>query len=248
MATYKQEFIDNYFKDKSQAMQETMGFYWAMKSRDFIPFIAKVFKKYMWVLQEPNDSGIFPNPKSDNTVTCFHEFQDWMDVASTKACVSMANRWNSVDKKPSKEYTSKSIIEQNHKFANGADQFDNWTYKNKRNFVREALWNFDDEAEAFGYSVKEFAGQLLHKLIIEAGITIHPEMPEDFDASGEVGWDWKVKEIWNFIDTLEEHNQGLPTRTEDAPEQTEDGLDLISSAMGADDFLWHVVDHLLKSK
>ena len=88
-------------------------------------------------LQEPNDSGIFPNPKSDNTVTCFHEFQDWMDVASTKACVSMANRCNAVDKKPSKEYTSKSIIEQNHKFANGADHFDNWTYKNKETLLEK---------------------------------------------------------------------------------------------------------------
>lgn len=251
MADYKQMFLDNYFKDEAPALQETMGFYWAMKSRDFIPFIARVFKKHMYVLQEPNKSGIFPNPKIDKTVTCFHQFQDWIDVASTKASISMYNIHLARTNKPSNEYSTKDIIEKNYQLINGIVQFENWSRKTREEFIRECLWNFDDESEAFGYAIKEFAGQLLQKLILEAGITVYPEMIDgeyDFDTSSEVGWEWKVQDIWNFVDKLEEFNSGLPTRNDDAPMQTDEGLDLISSAMGADDFLWFLVDYLLQKK
>ena len=251
MADYKQKFLDTYFKKESQTLQETMGFYWAMRSRDFIPFIARIFKKHMYVLQEPNQSGLFPNPKNDKTITCFHSFQDWIDLASTKANVSMYNVYKAKDNKPAKEYTTKDIIEQNYQFINGVDQFDSWTKMARRQYVRECLWSFDDESEAFGYAIKEFAGQLLQKLILEAGIVVYPEEVDGeyvFDEPSEVGWEWSVKDIWHFVDKLEEFNAGLPTRNDDAPMQTDAGLDLISSAMGADDFLWFLVDYLLEKK
>ncbi len=246
MSDYKQEFLDSYFKDEALTLQETMGFYWAMKSRDFIPFIARIFKKHIYVLQEPNKSGIFPNPKNDKTVTCFHQFQDWIDVASTKASISMYNVYLARTNKPSKEYSTKDIIEKNYQLINGGEQFSNWSRKTREEYIRECLWNFDDESEAFGYASKEFAGQLLHKLILEAGINVYES--EDFDLSNDIEWDWTVKDIWKLLDKLEEYNKGLPIRNEEAPMQSEAGLDLISSAMGADDFLWFLVDYLLQKK
>ena len=51
MSAYKQEFVDNYWKEDAQVIQESMGFYWAMRSRDFVPFIARVFKKHMYVFK-----------------------------------------------------------------------------------------------------------------------------------------------------------------------------------------------------
>ena len=73
MSAYKQEFVDNYWKEDAQVIQESMGFYWAMRSRDFVPFIARVFKKHMYVFQEPSITGSFPNPKLDDSTTCFQD-------------------------------------------------------------------------------------------------------------------------------------------------------------------------------
>lgn len=249
MKGHKQEWLDNYFKDKSSALQETMGFYWAMKSRDFIPFVARIFKKHIYVLQDARDDGTFPNPRLDDSVTCFHEFQDWLDLSTTKAGISMYNKYKADVNVPKKKYDTKSIIELNAKFLSGYEKFENWKFMDKKNFIREALWNFDDESEAFGYASKEFAGQLLQKLIVDAGIRIHEEMPEDFSEDiQEVGWNWTVSEIWKLLDLLEDMNKGLPTRNDDAPEQSDEGLDLISSAMGADNFVSHIVDFLMNPK
>lgn len=253
MSAYKQEFVENYWKDDAQVIQESMGFYWAMKSRDFVPFVARVFKKHMYVFQEPSISGSFPNPKLDESTTCFHEFQDWIDLASTKASISMSNKYKLNAHRAKVQYDTKSIIEQNYRFMKGHEKFENWGWYDRRDFVKESLWNFDDEAEAFGYAVKEFAGQLMHKLILQADLPLDYEIDEDditprdgFDIHGT--WNWKVSEIYEYVSKLEEHNKGLPTRNEDAPEQSDEGLDMISAAMGSDNYLDYVVDYLLKKK
>lgn len=252
MSAYKQEFVDNYWKEDAQVIQESMGFYWAMRSRDFVPFIARVFKKHMYVFQEPSITGSFPNPKLDDSTTCFQEFQDWIDLASTKASISMANKYKTNVHKAKVQYDTRSIIEQNYRFMKGHEKFENWGWYDKRDFLKESLWNFDDEAEAFGYAVKEFAGQLMHKLILEADLPLDYELsedsvtPEGFDLVKS--WNWKVSEIYEFVTLMEEHNGGLPTRNEDAPAQSDAGLDMISAAMNTEDFVSHIVDYLLQKK
>lgn len=241
---YKQAFIDKYYEKSAQPLADTMGFYWAMRARDFIPVIAKTFKSYLWMLQEPTASGEFPIAKTDTSQTCFQDFQEWLDVCSTKSTLVMYEKFQANRKVD--PMSTKQIFFMNAKLLGGTENFDAWSAERKKAYIKDSLWNFEDEMESFGTAVKEFAGVLLHKCFFERDEDEHNHHMGLEHI--ELNWDWTVQELWELIDDFVKVNEGLPTRNEEAGPHSEESLDIITGAIASENFLDFVVDYILKSK
>lgn len=235
---YKQRILDKKFKSKKKYVQEAIGFYWAMTARDYVPFACQVLKEHLYLLQESDDDGNFPNPATDDNTTCFSDFQDYMDVASVDASLKMQSKYRSDSNLPKNEFNTKAIIVKNAEILkdNASAEAINWYKENRKDFLKQAMWNFDDEMEAFAYGMKRMMQELIGSLMnLDSDDHIH---------GGEIHWKATVSEIYEKIDIIENDNKGLPTKIEEADPHSEETLDLIAGATASGDYLEFLFDFL----
>lgn len=242
---YKHHVIDDYYEQRAQPVREAIGFYWALRSRDHIQDIAESFIQSLEVLQEVDPlTGDFLNFEKDSVKVCLQDFMDYMDIA-------MFNAINYCDAKEKERYNKEDFsIRELQKLSwtlldDDYKKYEELDIEEKKNYIRQCLWNYEDFKESFQFSLKKFTNELIQKFVIPEPLDDEQQYFEDSVDLQEEGFICSVKDIYSVIKLFTEKNKGLPAKRDDAEEHTEKSLELIGEAMWAKDFVDFTVNYLV---
>lgn len=238
---YKQHVIDEYYEHRARPVREAIGFYWAVRTRDHIQDIAKSFISSLDVIQDINpETGDFHDVEKDDISICSQDFMDYMDVAMFNAINDCGAR-----EMEKEAYAQDLSTRELQKLTwdlldNDAKKFKKLSVEQKKNYIRQCLWNYDDFKESFQFSLKKFTNEMIQKfMVIDYSDDDYDsvEEPEEFKCT--------VKDIYEIITKFAEINKGMPTKRDDSEEHSEESLDLISGAMFASEYIDFVVDYIV---
>jgi len=235
---YKQHIIDEYYESKAKEVREAIGFYWATRTRDNIKNIGDSFIRSLDVIQEIDpETGNFFEAEKDDTELCSQDFMDYMDVAMFNAISECSVE--ETDKGDYKEdWTTKELQKLTWNLLdNNFAKYRKLTLEEKKNYVRQTLWNYDDYKESFQFSLKKFTNELIQKfMILDYDEREYAEEPSEFNCT--------IKDVYTLIVDFQKANEGMPTKKDDSEEHSEESLDLISKAMFSKDFINYVVNYI----
>ena len=243
---YKHHVIDEYYEKKAKSVREAVGFFWAMRTRDHIQEIADSFIKSLDTLQEIDpETGDFLKYENDDIQICSQEFMDYMDIAMFNAIKECADKESTNIEKYKSDFSTKELQKLTFNLLdNNFKLFKELNNVEKKNYIRQCLWNYDDFKESFQYSLKRFTNELINKFMIidydeeeDENIENYSVEPDEFKCS--------VQDIYNLIVEFKEANQGLPVKKTSVEPHSEDELDLITKSMFAEDYINSVVDFLI---
>jgi hypothetical protein len=236
---YKQHVIDEYYEEKAKEVREAIGFYWAVRTRDNIQNIGDAFIKTLDVVQDIDpDTGNFYEYSDDDFNVNSQDFMDYMDVAmfnSINECNQLEIKDNYKD-----DFTTKELQKLTFNLLdNNFEKYEKLSIEEKKNYVRQCLWNHDDFKESFQFSLKKFTNELIQKfMIIPYEDSEFLEEPEDFKCT--------VKEIYELINAYTELNKGMPAKRDEEDKHSEESLELISKAMFSSSFIDYVVNYIVE--
>lgn len=234
---YKQHVIDEYYKDKAKPVRAAIGFYWAMHSRDMIQDIADSFIKTLPMIQEIEpEVGGFYKLEDDHTELCQQDVMDYIDVAMYNA-ISDSNN----NKRKWKNYLPTEELQQKtwNFLDNNFKVYESLSDVEKKNYLNDILWNYDDYKESFQYGMKRFTNSIIEKFMFSE---IDEETGEPIDPK----FHCTVKDLYDAINELKEINKGMPTKRDDTEPHSDDEMDLITRAMFSDDYISEVIDFILE--
>jgi len=236
---YKQHVIDEYYESKAKEVREAVGFYWATRTRDNIKNIGDSFIRSLDVIQDIDpDTGDFYEVENDDTEICSQDFMDYMDVAMFNA-ISECSVEETTKGKYKDDWTTKELQKLTFNLLdNNFAKYRKLTLEEKKNYVRQTLWNYDDYKESFQFSLKKFTNELIQKFMIMDydENEFESDEPSEFKCS--------IKDIYELINEFQKANEGMPSKREDAENHSEESLDLISKAMFSEDFINYVVNYI----
>ena len=235
---YKQHIIDEYYESKAKEVREAIGFYWATRTRDNIKNIGDSFIRSLDVIQEIDpETGNFFEAEKDDTELSSQDFMDYMDVAMFNA-ISECSVEETAKGDYKEDWTTKDLQKLTFNLLDkNFAKYRKLTLEQKKNYVRQTLWNYDDYKESFQFSLKKFTNELIQKfMIVDYDEREYDEEPSEFICT--------IKDVYTLIVDFQKANEGMPTKRDDSEEHSEESLDLISKAMFSKDFINYVVNYI----
>lgn len=235
---YKQHIIDEYYESKAKEVREAIGFYWATRTRDNIKNIGDSFIRSLDVIQEIDpETGNFFEAEKDDTELSSQDFMDYMDVAMFNA-ISECSVEETAKGDYKEDWTTKDLQKLTFNLLDkNFAKYRKLTLKEKKNYVRQTLWNYDDYKESFQFSLKKFTNELIQKfMIVDYDEREYDEEPSEFICT--------IKDVYTLIVDFQKANEGMPTKRDDSEEHSEESLNLISKAMFSQDFINYVVNYI----
>lgn len=210
---------------------EAIQFFANLKSKDYAVKFLNILLDNVYLLQEDTQM-LLVDPKLDFVEVCPAAFSDYLMVCQGKAILELEKTIPQHIKNDLSDKEISSIIQDLYQQQN----FDFWSLsKPKREaMMKSTIWCYDDEVLAIQTAIKAVMMELV-------AYNIHMQSENGFISVSAV-----AKFLEEMIEAQKESS--MPTRMEEAPEMTEETLDLISSSLweGEDKYVGLIIDYILK--
>jgi len=216
---------------KYDSTYEAIQFFANLKSKDCAVKFLNILLDNVYLLQEDTQM-LLVDPKLDFVEVCPSAFSDYLMICQGKAILELEKTIPQHIKNDLSDKQISSVIQNLYQ----EQDFDFWNLsKNKREaFLKSTLWCYDDEVLAIQTAIKAVMMELV-------AYNFHMQSENGFISVSAV-----AKFLEEMIEAQKESS--MPTRMEEAPEMTEETLDLISSSLweGEDKYVGLIIDYILK--
>ena len=217
---------------KYETTFEAVQFYANLKSKDYAIKFLDILVDNVYLLQEDTQMFVV-TPELDYVDVCPSAFGDYLQICQAKAILELEKTIPQHIKNDLSDKQISTVIQNLYQERD----FDFWNMsKNKREaFLKSTLWCYDDELLAIQIAIKAVMMEL---------VAYHLFMQKEERTS------INVSDVATFLKDMikTQKESSMPTRMDDAPEMTDETLDLISSSLwqGEDKYISLIIDYILK--
>ena len=210
---------------------EAIQFFANLKSKDYAVKFLNILLDNVYLLQEDTQM-LLVDPKLDFVEVCPAAFSDYLMVCQGKAILELEKTIPQHIKNDLSDKEISSIIQDLYQQQNF--DFLSLSKPKREAMMKSTIWCYDDEVLAIQTAIKAVMMELV-------AYNIHMQSENGFISVSAV-----AKFLEEMIEAQKESS--MPTRMEEAPEMTEETLDLISSSLweGEDKYVGLIIDYILK--